>query len=173
MNRTYLRGDMYFADLGQGVGSEQEGNRPVVIIQNNVGNRFSPTVIVAAITTRKQYREKLPTHYYIGRESGLEHESVILLEQLRTLDKHRLDNYIGRLNEKQLSGLDKALAISLDLTHHIPDALIMSLCSTCVGNFRDTGAYFLRRIDPQQTDQEICTYCNQRRGYDYVVVRKK
>lgn len=173
MNRTYLRGDIYYADLEQGVGSEQEGYRPVVIIQNNVGNKHSPTVIVAAITSRKKGREKLPTHYYIGADCGLERQSVILLEQLRTVDKHRLDKYIGRLDKKHLSGLDHALAVSLDLNHYNSDALIMSLCGVCADNFRDTDAYFLHRIDPGQTEKEICTYCSQRRGYEYVVVKKK
>lgn len=135
MSRTYLRGDIYFADLDRGVGSEQEGCRPVVIIQNNVGNRHSPTVIIAAITSRKETKEKLPTHYYVGLENGLDRPSVIMLEQIRTIDKQRLERYVGRLNEEQLSGLDCALAISLDLKHHIPDVLVMSFCSVCAENF--------------------------------------
>lgn len=101
MSRTYLRGDIYFADLDRGVGSEQEGCRPVVIIQNNVGNRHSPTVIIAAITSRKETKEKLPTHYYVGLENGLDRPSVIMLEQIRTIDKQRLERYVGRLNEEQ------------------------------------------------------------------------
>ncbi len=71
MNQTYLRGDMYYADLGQGIGSEQEGYRPVVIIQNDVGNKHSPTVIIAPITSKKDAKPKLPTHYYIDAENGL------------------------------------------------------------------------------------------------------
>lgn len=172
MNKTYLRGEIYFANLEQGIGSEQEGYRPVVIIQNDVGNRHSPTVIVAAITSRKETREKLPTHFYVGEESGLDRPSVVMLEQLRTLDKQRLDKYVGRLDQKKLAELDNALAISLDLKHHIPDALIMSLCSVCADNFRNTGAYILRRVDPGQIQKEKCTYCDQRRGFDYIVVKK-
>lgn len=72
MNHTYLRGDMYYADLGHGIGSEQEGYRPVVIIQNDVGNKHSPTVIIASITSKKEAKPKLPTHYYIDAENGLE-----------------------------------------------------------------------------------------------------
>ena len=71
MSRTYLRGDMYYADLGRGVGSEQEGYRPVVIIQNNTGNRHSPTVIVAAISSKVGVKPKLPTHYFINAENSL------------------------------------------------------------------------------------------------------
>lgn len=91
MKRTYQRGEMYYADLGHGVGSEQEGRRPVVIIQNNVGNKHSPTVIVAAITTKTAGKRKLPTHYEIGAEHGLKAPSLVLLEQIRTIDKHRLE----------------------------------------------------------------------------------
>lgn len=90
MNQTYLRGDMYYADLGQGIGSEQEGYRPVVIIQNNVGNKHSPTVIIASVTSKTDAKPKLPTHYYINAEDGLELPSIVLLEQLRTVDKRRL-----------------------------------------------------------------------------------
>ena len=90
MNHTYLRGDMYYADLGRGIGSEQEGYRPVVIIQNNVGNKHSPTVIIASITSKTGVKAKLPTHYYIDAEDGLELPSIVLLEQLRTVDKRRL-----------------------------------------------------------------------------------
>lgn len=100
MNHTYLRGDMYYADLGHGIGSEQEGYRPVVIIQNNVGNKHSPTVIIASITSKKDAKAKLPTHYYINAENGLELPSIVLLEQLRTVDKRRLGDFIGHLSEK-------------------------------------------------------------------------
>ena len=93
MNQTYLRGDMYYADLGQGIGSEQEGYRPVVIIQNNVGNKHSPTVIIASVTSKTDAKPKLPTHYYINAEDGLELPSIVLLEQLRTVDKRRLGDF--------------------------------------------------------------------------------
>ena len=90
MNRTYLRGDMYYADLGRGIGSEQEGYRPVLILQNNTGNKYSPTVIVAAISSKVDAKAKLPTHYLLQAENGLELPSLVLLEQLRTIDKKRL-----------------------------------------------------------------------------------
>lgn len=106
MNHTYLRGDMYYADLGHGIGSEQEGYRPVVIIQNDVGNKHSPTVIIASITSKKDAKPKLPTHYYIDAENGLELPSIVLLEQLRTVDKRRLGNFIGHLSEKHIHGIN-------------------------------------------------------------------
>jgi len=91
MNRTYLRGEMYYADLGKGIGSEQDGHRPVVIIQNDVGNKYSPTVIVASISSRISGKSKLPTHYYINAEDGLREPSIVLLEQIRTITSTVLD----------------------------------------------------------------------------------
>ncbi len=113
MNRTYLRGDLYYADLGHGIGSEQSGYRPVVIVQNDVGNKFSTTVIVASITSRKGAKTKLPTHCYIGTETGLEQPSIVLLEQLRTVDKKRLDRYIGVIPKSILAEFNHALAVSV------------------------------------------------------------
>lgn len=94
------RGEIYHADLNPVFGSEQGGYRPVLIIQNNRGNQYSPTVIVAAITS--QPKTKLPTHVPINGISGLEKESFVLLEQIRTVDKRRLDDYVGRLNRDQM-----------------------------------------------------------------------
>ena len=164
MNHTYLRGDMYYADLGRGIGSEQEGYRPVVIIQNNVGNKHSPTVIIASITSKTGVKAKLPTHYYIDAEDGLELPSIVLLEQLRTVDKRRLGNFIGHLSEKHICGINHALAVSIGLIESVPKKLILCLCSTCADNFYGTGAYYLRRIDPVQVAKDTCTYCNQRKG---------
>ena len=173
MERTYSRGDLYYADLGKGVGSEQQGRRPVVIIQNNIGNKHSPTVIVASITSKIGAKAKLPTHYYIGTDCGLELPSVILLEQLRTIDKRRMDGYIGRLSQKHIDGINHALAISLDLVNKLNDALIMSLCPVCEQHFRNTGSYHVYHLNPEQTVKDTCTYCNKRRGFDCVIIRKK
>lgn len=123
MNQTYLRGSLFYADLGDGIGSEQKGFRPVVIIQNNVGNRHSPAVIVAAVTSKTESKAKLPTHYYIGAESGLGRPSIVLLEQLRTIDKQRLSGYIGKLDQKHIQGIDNALAISVGLMRFYSDLL--------------------------------------------------
>ena len=132
MNRTYHRGDMYYADLGRGIGSEQEGYRPVLIIQNDTGNKHSPTVIVAAISSKVDAKAKLPTHYLLKAENGLELPSLVLMEQLRTIDKRRLETYIGHLEEQHL-----------------------------------------RRVHPGRVEKDICTYCGQRPGFDYEVVKKK
>ena len=109
------RGDIYFADLSPVVGSEQGGMRPVLIVQNDTGNRHSPTVIAAAITSRLD-KAKLPTHITLSSQSaGLNRESIILLEQIRTLDKSRLRERMGRLDEKTMSAVDAALAVSFGL----------------------------------------------------------
>lgn len=106
---------MYFADLSQVVGSEQGGVRPVLVIQNDIGNRFSPTVIVAAITAQIQ-KAKLPTHVEIdAKKYGFERDSVILLEQIRTIDKQRLTDKITHLDEVMMIRVDEALQISLGL----------------------------------------------------------
>lgn len=109
------RGDVYFADLSPVVGSEQGGVRPVLVIQNDIGNRFSPTVIVAAITAQIQ-KAKLPTHVEIdAKKYGFERDSVILLEQIRTIDKQRLTDKITHLDELMMNRVDEALQISLGL----------------------------------------------------------
>ncbi|EGL82810.1 transcriptional modulator of MazE/toxin, MazF [Caldalkalibacillus thermarum TA2.A1] len=109
------RGDVFFADLSPVVGSEQGGVRPVLVIQNDIGNRFSPTVIVAAITAQIQ-KAKLPTHVEINAKMyGFEKDSVILLEQIRTIDKQRLTDKITHLDEEMMARVDDALQISLGL----------------------------------------------------------
>lgn len=110
------RGELYFADLSPVVGSEQGGKRPVLIIQNDVGNRFSPTVIIAAVTTKPD-KTRQSTHISVEAEKcGLPRDSVILLEQIRTIDKARLISRIGELDEKTLKKVDIALRISLGVT---------------------------------------------------------
>ena len=109
------RGDIYYADLSPVVGSEQGGMRPVLIIQNDVGNRYSPTVIAAAITSQTG-KANLPTHISLAaRSCGLTRDSVILLEQVRTLDKSRLRERMGRLDEPAMHQVDNAIAVSFGL----------------------------------------------------------
>lgn len=110
------RGDIYYADLSPVVGSEQGGLRPVLIIQNDVGNRYSPTVIAAAITS-KMSKAHLPTHIDIYAEQvGLAKDSVILLEQIRTIDKRRLKEKMGHLDDKVMSSVNSAIAVSFGLS---------------------------------------------------------
>ena len=109
------KGDIFYADLAPVVGCEQGGIRPVLIIQNNIGNRYSPTVIVAAITSRTG-KQHLPTHIGLGEpQNGLRQNSLVLLEQVRTIDRSRLRDYIGTLTDQQLRQVDEALAVSFGL----------------------------------------------------------
>ena len=109
------RGDIFYADLSPVIGSEQGGIRPVIIIQNDIGNRSSPTVIVGAITSQIN-KAKLPTHVEISSEEyGLNRDSVVLLEQIRTLDKRRLKEKIGHMTDNDMRKVNKALEISLNL----------------------------------------------------------
>lgn len=109
------RGDIYYANLSPVVGSEQGGHRPVLVIQNDVGNKYSPTIIVAAITSQIS-KAKLPTHIEISsKQFGLEKDSVILLEQLRTIDKRRLKEKITHLNEEVMGRVDEGIRVSLGL----------------------------------------------------------
>jgi mRNA interferase MazF len=109
------RGYIFYADLSPVVGSEQGGVRPVLIVQNNVGNKYSPTVVVAAITSQID-KAKLPTHVEVeAKENGLEKNSVILLEQIRTIDKQRLQEKMTELDDKIMRTVDEGLKISLGL----------------------------------------------------------
>ena len=115
MDSTVRRGDIFYADLSPVVGSEQGGVRPVLIVQNDTGNKHSPTVIAAAITSQTG-KAKLPTHINIaGGSVGLSKDSIILLEQIRTIDKRRLREHMGRLDEKHMSMVDNAIAVSFGL----------------------------------------------------------
>lgn len=114
MRKAIRRGDLFYADLNPVVGSEQGGIRPVLVIQNNVGNHFSPTIVAAAITSRKA-KNSLPTHILLEDVPGLAPTSLLLLEQLRTIDRKRLRGYIGRISKEKMLEVDAALAISIGL----------------------------------------------------------
>lgn len=118
-NWAYRRGDIYYADLNPVCGSEQGGMRPVVVIQNNTGNKHAPTLIVAMVTTKVGNKPSLPTHYLIRNNDALAEPSIILLEQIRTIDKKRIKSYLGKTTKKELLGIDKALLRSLSLNYLI------------------------------------------------------
>ena len=115
MERKIRRGDVFYADLTPGVGSEQNGYRPVLIIQNNTGNKHSKTVIAAIITSRITSKNKMPTHCLIKAQQGLSQDSLVLLEQIQTIDKIRLKEYIGTIDIMDMNKIDKALEVSLGL----------------------------------------------------------
>lgn len=179
MKKTYYRGDVYMADLGQGIGSEQGGSRPVVIVQNDTGNHFSPTVIVAVMTSKGDSKAKLPTHFAL--ESFTKPPSLVLCEQVRTLDKQRLRERLGRLTQKEIQQLDYALAVSFGLrrppkkhkekTHK--STLTMTLCPSCADAFCWDGEHTLQRVDTVSPEKDLCTFCGQRYGYEYRVFERK
>ena len=111
---TIRRGDIFLADFGQTVGSEQNGVRPVLTVQNNVGNRHSPTIIVAPMTSKAKKMEQ-PTHVEIGEQFGLNESSVILLEQIRTIDRGRIISYVGHVDGLTMASVNRALRVSLGL----------------------------------------------------------
>jgi mRNA interferase MazF len=115
MPKPVKRGEIYFAEFTDTVGSEQRGHRPVLILSNDTGNIHSPTVVVAAITGRD--KKPLPTHYLLPIGNGLDIQSHVLLEQLRTVDKVRLQNCIGRLDDETMKGVDRALAVNVGLAY--------------------------------------------------------
>ncbi len=127
------RGDIYYADLSPVVGSEQGGLRPVLIIQNDIGNKYSPTVIAAAITSRMS-KTRLPTHIDIyAEEVGLAKDSVILLEQIRTLDKRRLKEKMGHLDDRKMDYVNTAIAISFGLGDPGQDAAMRAMMNRANG----------------------------------------
>jgi len=112
---TVKRGDIYYADLSPVVGSEQGGVRPVLIVQNDMGNRFSPTVIAVDITSQRD-KSRLPTHISVrSHDCGLARDSVVLLEQIRTIDKKRLKERMGKLDDQSMTQVNRALSISFGL----------------------------------------------------------
>lgn len=114
-NWRYSRGDIYLVDLGTHFGSEQGGCRPVLVIQNNVGNHFGPTLIVAPITSRFNKKANQPTHFALVGVNNLTSPSVVLAEQILTIDKSRVIKYLGKVSEEQMQNIDKAIMVSLGL----------------------------------------------------------
>ena len=168
--RKIRRGDIYHADLNPVFGSEQGGYRPVLVIQNNRGNQYSPTVIVAAITSRP--KSKMPTHVPIPADmQGLEKDSVVLLEQVRTLDKKRLGDYIGTLDRQQMMKVDKALCSSTGMRKR-DKPILMCLCPICAKPFYDSKEHFIQRADKTQNLKDTCMFCNSRQGYDYLIRKR-
>ncbi len=117
----YRRGDVYLADLDPYIGSEQGGTRPVVVLQNNTGNFFCPTLIVAPITSRSNKKVNLPTHYYVEKIQGLDCSGMVLLEQIKTIDKRRVRKYLGKMSRLQMDEIGAAIETSLGL--YVPEEM--------------------------------------------------
>ena len=158
------RGQIYLADLDPVIGSEQGGVRPVLVIQNNIGNRYASTVIVAPLTGK--VARELPTHVVLPPQDGLQKASTVMLEQIRTLDKARLETRLGRVSGKWMRRVDSAMAVSLGIRE---SSHVTTLCGVCARALRDDGGCRVIRVDPDQRSAGACAYCGSRAGYDYVV----
>jgi len=164
MNNEYKRGEIYLAELDGGVGSEQAGRRPVVIIQNNVGNAYSTTLIVAAVTSGIEGKFKMPTHCHIGRSCGLYKDSVVLLEQIRTIDKSRIIHYIGQVPKKHMRAIDRALGISVEMNK----PAYINVCPACAKMLHSTGTFLLIR-NGNISEDEMCSCCKMEFAREYEV----
>lgn len=114
-NWQYSRGDIYYANMEPHVGSEQGGERPVVVLQNDTGNKYSPTLIIATLTSRVDKKRHLPTHVLLDHNPGLKVPSIVQLEQIFTLDKQRVQRFVGRTSEKEMNQIEMAIKISLGI----------------------------------------------------------
>lgn len=169
------RGEIYLYDFGINEGSIQSGRRPVIVIQGNEGNQASTTTIVAAITSviKKRY---LPSHVILGENFGLREPSMVLLEQLKTVNQNELLKYIGVVDNeyvlKQLNiGLKKAMGLWIDKPPKKKHD-IRCLCGKCLQDYKATPEYIVRRLDPFNTVKTPCDRC-EGLGYDYLIIEKR
>ena len=170
---TLRRGDVFFADLGSQRGAVESGIRPVLIIQNNTGNQNGPTLVVAPLTTQIK-KTHMPVHELLLKDDGLEEDSMVLCEQITTIDKSQLGTFVCHIEDAPMERITKAVRTSvgdllvpkLPLTHtEKPYEMVMTLCYSHLQEYLYDPIYRIRRIDPYQ-DKETCTLCN-RSGYDY------
>ena len=167
--KTIKRGDIFYADLNPVVGSEQGDVRPVLVVQNDVGNIHSPTIVVTPITKNLR-KNPLPTHVLLPTSCGLDAESLVLVEQIRTIDRSRLTGYIGRIGKKEQSQIDVALTVCVGIEQRRSpkgELFDMCLCPRCESSFCD-GGYLLVKRGWQET-KELCDFCKVGRGLNFGV----
>lgn len=169
MEQRVRRGDIFLADLDPVRGSEQAGRRPVLVLQNNTGNSFGPTVIVAAITT---HARQLPTHVELTGVVNLAPGSFVLMEQVRTIDKKRLVEYLDTVHAGLMIRVDVALFASMGLGRYVRPPMELCLCESCKRDHMSAG-FRVYRMDPHQKVRDTCTFCSRRSGYDYVMITAK
>ena len=169
--RTICRGDLYYYDFGKNIGSIQGGERPVMVIQADDYNRNAPTIMVAAITSvmKKRY---LPSHIELGEDFGLKKPSMVLLEQVQTVNKNDLQEYIGTVDDEQLMRhINATLKKTFGLWIYKPEKEenIRCLCPKCLNGYIQSSDYIVRRLDPFAKVKDRCEKC-EGYGWDYVVV---
>ena len=158
------RGDIYYADLDPVTGSEQGGVRPVIIVQNNLGNAHSPTVVVVPITSQME-KYRLPTHVFIPKSCGLAKKSFAMVEQIRTIDRSRLSNYVGHIGREIQFTISAAMDICVEAMKSRPpkgEMFVMTLCSSCAVDFRRSGYLLVKK--GLQERQKDCGYCKTAKG---------
>jgi len=158
------RGDIYYANLNPVIGSEQGENRPVLVVQNNVGNAHSPTTVIVPLTCNIN-KSSLPTHVIIPKIHGLEADSLALVEQIRTIDNSRIDGYIGRINRSVQSKIDHALEVCVGLKNKRSakgELMTLVLCRRCENDFRDSGYVVVKQ--GWQDIKDDCDFCKVRLG---------
>lgn len=168
------RGDIFYYDFGKNIGSVQNGVRPVLVVQADDYNRNAPTVIVAAITgvIKKRY---LPSHIFLGEQFGLRMPSMVMMEQIRTVNQIELSDYIGTVNDKEVLGrINTALKKTLGLWFYKKEKQenIRCLCVKCLDDYIHNPEYLVRRLDPFAKVRDDCDKCG-RPGWDYVVTEKR
>lgn len=168
------KGDIYLYDFGENIGSIQNGIRPAVVIQGDEFNKHSPTTVIAAITTSSK-KSYLPSHIYLGDRFGLRKPSMVLLEQIRTVNQSDLGGYIGTIDDKIISkliwqGLKKMTGNwNYNKNNH---GNVYCLCPRCLSDVRYSDDIIVSRLDPFQSIKDICTFCNTEFGFDYLISRK-
>ena len=170
-NRTIRRGDLYYYDFGNSTGSVQSGERPVLVVQADDYNRNAPTIMVAAVTSvmKKRY---LPSHITLGCEFGLKKPSMVLLEQIRTVNKEDLQEYIGTVgDDRLLRQINATLKKTFGLWVYKPEKTenIRCLCPKCLNDYIQNPNYIVRRLDPFAKVKDRCDKCDKS-GWDYVVI---
>lgn len=171
--KSVKRGEIYYYDFGTNEGSVQNGCRPVLVVQCDEGNQASETTIIAAITTSK--KRYLPTHISLDESCGLREPSIVLMEQLRTVNAGELLNYVGTVTDEQTirmvnRGLRKALGMWSFRARPTDD--VRCLCSKCLDSYLETSEYIIRRLNPYDRDKHSCDKCPSV-GYEYILTPRK
>lgn len=162
-------GEIYMVDFGENDGSVQNGRRPALIIQDNTLNATSPTTVVAAITSAMK-NPYLPSHIVIGENCGLQRRSIVLLEQTKVINQSELGKKVGKIEgEKIIRRLKNAIRKTYGLWNYNrrPSPDIRCLCHSCLNDYFATNDYYIKRLNPGDTNKERCDKCN-RYGYDYI-----
>lgn len=167
------RGDIFYLDFGNREGSVQSGARPVVVVQDDLFNRNAPTVIVACVTAviKKRY---LPSHIYLGEEYGLKKPSIVLLEQIQTVNKDDLTDYIGHIDDKKTMKLiNSSLKKTFGMWFYkkVDERNVRCLCPACLNSYLNSGSYIVRRKDIFAKEKDKCDLCD-RPGWDYEITER-